>query len=255
MHLALIGYGKMGKEINSLAKNRNITIKSIIDPIEPAATHKKISLEALKNIDVAIDFTHPSVVFENIEKIAACKVNLVVGTTGWLDKLGEVQDIVEINQTGLIYSSNFSIGVNLFWKILERACELFNQFEEYDVFGSEFHHAKKADAPSGTAKSCADIILKNFPRKKNLITHALDRPIQPEELNFTATRGGAVPGTHSVYFDSAIDTVEITHAARNRQGFAAGALACAEWIYGKKGIYTMEEYLSSIAHYSLTTIL
>ncbi len=242
MNLTLIGYGKMGKEIHKLAPTLGHTVVSIIDPNLKEATHPKKKKNSIAQTDVAIDFSNSESVLENCEKLASSKINIVVGTTGWLSEIESLRAIVEKKKIGLIYAANFSIGVNLFWKILKKACQLINEFPEYDVFGHEFHHKGKVDSPSGSALSCAAIILNHLDRKKVLITEKLDRKINPEELHFSSTRGGSVPGTHSIFFDSDYDTIELTHTARGRQGFALGALKCAEFIKGKKGLYTIEDY-------------
>src|SRR3989339_766617 len=246
MRISLIGFGKMGQEIYKIAEREKIIVSSIIDPHHQKATCSGITHQSLKNTDVAIDFTHPDTILENIEKAAKEKVNLVIGTTGWLDILPKVEKIVKKNHIGLIYGSNFSIGVHLFWQILEEASKKFNLFPQYDIFGHEFHHNKKADSPSGTAQKSAQIILKNIKRKKTLQTNILNRPPKPNELHFTSTRGGYIPGTHSIYFDSEADTLEITHQARSRAGFALGAIQCAKWIKGKTGLYTIEDYIKEL---------
>ncbi len=178
--------------------------------------------------------------------MAATGTNLVMGTTGWYDEMTRVREIVEDSGIGFLWASNFSIGVHMFWKVLEEASKQFAKFPEYDVFGHEFHHNMKADSPSGTAKSTAEIVLKNSPGKKEISYETQHEKVSPETLHFSSTRGGKIPGTHSVYFDSAADTVEITHTARSREGFASGALRCAQWLNGKTGFFTIEDYLTSI---------
>lgn len=244
MNLALVGYGKMGHEIERLAKGRH-TIGLIIDPALEIHSPADATFE---NIDVAIDFTHPSVILDNIKTYCDKKVTAVIGTTGWTDRLEDVRAQVEAAGIGLLWASNFSIGVHLFWETVRRGGELVNRINDYDVFGHEFHHNQKADSPSGTARSTAQILLDTLDRKTALVTQALDRKIEPHELHFSSTRGGSVPGTHSVYFDSPADTIEITHTARNRSGFASGALHCAEWLHGKTGFFSIEDYLKEIFH-------
>lgn len=246
MNISLLGYGKMGREIAHLATAHNLKISSIVDPVAPEATHRQFDTQALHDADVAIDFSQSKSVLTNIEIAALSHVNLVIGTTGWLSQLSEVEKIVKKTSIGLIYASNFSIGVNFFWQILAIACQKFQHFSEYDVFGTEFHHNQKTDSPSGTTLSSAEIILKNFPSKKFLQKDRSQGKISPDALHFTSTRGGSIPGTHSVFFDSPADTIEITHTARNRSGFAHGALECAKWIQDKKGLFTINDYLKSI---------
>jgi len=182
----------------------------------------------------------------NIEALAKRGLNVVVGTTGWYDQLPRVRDIVAKNKIGFFYTPNFSLGVQLFWKIVAQAAALMDGFEDYDVFGHEWHHAHKTDSPSGTAKRTAEIILQHLHRKKTLVTQTLMRAPRPEELHFTSTRGGDIPGTHRVTFDSPYDTIDITHTARSRAGFAAGAVRAAEWLKGKKGFFTMDDYLQDV---------
>lgn len=244
MNLTLIGYGKMGRIVASLAAP-NHTITSIIDPTAPEATHRNIDATSLQNTDVIIDFSHPSAVLSNIGLVAPFKKNIVMGTTGWYNQLEAVRQIVTQHDIGFLYSSNFSIGVQLFLKMVERAGELFNAFPQYDVFAHEFHHRQKADSPSGTALSVGKALLKTMPRKREILSDTSHEKIAPERLHLTSTRGGFVPGTHEVYFDSEADTVEIRHTARSRAGFAAGALRAAEWLNGKKGFFTMEDFLKN----------
>ena len=246
MHIALIGYGKMGRTVHALAKQNGIEITAIIDPVAVEATAKEISAMALKNADVCIDFTQSSVLVENVKKIAALKKNIVVGTTGWYDKAEEVKKIVEQAKIGLIFATNFSIGVNLFYRIVKNAARLFNNFSEYDAFVLELHHNKKKDSPSGTAKSIGEIILQEMKRKNKMVFDKLDRQIEANELHVASVRAGSIPGTHTVGFDSNADTIELKHEARSRDGFAAGALLAADWINGKKGFFSIEDLMSQI---------
>lgn len=245
MKIALIGFGKMGRMISSLALPEH-NIVSIIDPAAPEATHRAITEGALAGADVTIDFSHPSTALSNIGLVCQFKKNLVLGTTGWYEKLPAVQQMVRESGIGFLYSSNFSIGVQLFLKLAERAGALFNPFPEYDAFVHEYHHNQKADSPSGTALSIGKALLKAMPRKKELLTETAHGAIAPNALHITSTRGGRVPGTHEVYFDSEADTIELKHTARSRAGFASGALKAAAWIAGKRGFFTMDDYLKDI---------
>lgn len=242
MNITLIGFGKMGRMVASLVAP-NHTIVSIIDPTASDATHRTIDASALERADVVIDFSHPTVVLSNVGLIAPFKKNIVMGTTGWYDQLEAVRQIVTQYDIGFLYSSNFSIGVQLFLKMVERAGELFNAFPQYDVFAHEFHHRQKADSPSGTALSVGKALLKTMPRKREILSDTSHEKIAPERLHLTSTRGGYIPGTHEVFFDSEADTVEIRHTARSRVGFASGALKAAEWLCEKKGFFTMEDLL------------
>ncbi|PIN86364.1 4-hydroxy-tetrahydrodipicolinate reductase [Candidatus Woesearchaeota archaeon CG10_big_fil_rev_8_21_14_0_10_44_13] len=246
MNIAIIGYGKMGHEIERIARERGLSIKAIIDPKSEGATAKEISERSLKGVDVAIDFTHPSMVIGNVQSLARLKKNIVLGTTGWYDKTDEVRRIAEKNKVGLIWASNFSIGVNVFFRIIESASMMINNIPEYDIFCHEFHHNQKADSPSGTARSIANIILKNVERKKEMITETSREKIRPEHLHVTSTRAGSIPGTHIVGFDSAADTIELKHIARDRSGFALGAVMAAEWINGKKGFFSIDSMMKDL---------
>ncbi len=215
--IALIGYGKMGKEIDSLCKDSevfeivSVSYKNIND---------KLDVEGIKKSDIAIDFTSKDVVLKNIEQIAKLGKNLVVGTTGWSDDLETVKKIVAKYKTGLIYSPNFSVGVNIFFKIMDFSAKLFEKFPDYDVYGLEVHHKAKLDAPSGTALKIASKV---------------------KGLNFTSVRAGRNAGFHEVVFDSVADGITLSHQAYSRAGFAKGALKAAEFIKNKKGIHLFEE--------------
>ncbi|MCX8158139.1 MAG: 4-hydroxy-tetrahydrodipicolinate reductase [Candidatus Diapherotrites archaeon] len=246
MNVALIGFGKMGREIKELADERKITVSSIIDPVAKEANFKEISKESLKDVDVCIDFTTPDVVIDNIKRVASLGKDIVVGTTGWYNEIDKVRKIALDHNIGLIYASNFSLGVNIFYKIIKDASKLINKFEDYDVLAYEIHHKMKKDSPSGTAKSISDILVKNFSKKKKVVYTMLDRAICPDEFHFASVRGGFVPGTHTVIFDSFADSIELSHIARTRRGFAAGALIAAEWIRGKKGFYNFSDIFDEI---------
>ena len=243
MNIAIIGYGKMGHEIEKIAKANGINVVSIVDPNDSSANHREINEESMKNVDVCIDFTNPSAVVSNIEKISKFNKNVVVGTTGWYDNINEIKYIVKKNNIGFIYASNFSIGVNIFLKIIENAAKIINKIEDYDIYGYELHHNKKIDSPSGTAKTIGDILIKQIDRKDKLLFEKIDRKIEPNELHFASVRAGSIPGTHVVGFDSSADTIELKHEARNREGFAIGAIMAAQWINGKKGFYNINDIL------------
>ena len=245
MDIAIIGYGKMGHEIERIARAKGINARTI-DPNEPSANYKQINNESMRNVDVCVDFTHPDSVIGNIEKIAKFRKNMVVGTTGWYDKSEKVRKIVENAKIGLIWSGNFSIGVNIYFKVIENAARIMNKFSDYDVFVHEFHHNKKADSPSGTAVMIGNILIDNLDRKKKVVTEELKRRIAPDELHVSSTRGGSIPGTHIVGFDSPADTIELTHTARGREGFASGVVTAAQWIQGKKGFYGINDMMKEI---------
>jgi len=186
----------------------------------------------MKNVDVCIEFTNPGSVIGNIKKLSSFGKNIVVGTTGWHGKTDEAKEIVKKSKIGLIYASNFSIGVNAFFRMIENASRIMDKLEDYDVYGYEMHHSKKLDSPSGTAKSIEKIITSNIKRRKS--------------VDFASVRSGSIPGIHVVGFDSGADTIELKHQAKNREGFAQGALLAAKWINGKKGFYEINEMMKSI---------
>lgn len=242
LNIALIGYGKMGKAVEAAAKARSHTITAIIDP--HLAT-SKISEDTLADTDICIDFSHPNTVVENIKKIAAAHKNIVVGTTGWDSHREEVKHIVEEHQIGLLYAANFSIGVNLFYQIAAHAAQLIDRFDEYDAAIHEVHHKQKVDAPSGTGLTLGHLLIEHMQSKSNLVYGTQNYTNKPEEILLSSQRCGFNPGCHSISFDSPEDTITLTHQARNRDGFAKGAVRGAEWLWNKKGMYTMEDILTS----------
>ena len=245
MNVAIIGYGKMAKEVEQVANEKKIKVVKIFKE-EENYDALALNKQNLKNIDVCIDFTTPAAVISNIEAVVNSGKDIVIGTTGWYDKLEDVKKLVKKNNVGLLYCPNFSLGVNLFYQIINTASHIFNKFDDYDMMVSEIHHKNKVDSPSGTALSLAQLILQNVKRKKEILKDTSKAKIKPEQLHVTSTRVGSVIGQHSVMFDSDADTIEITHTAKNLRGFALGALLAAEWIIGKKGVYTMKDVMSSL---------
>jgi len=244
--IAIIGYGGMGHNIERIAKEKGHEIKTIIDPVAEGA-QKEITKEALEDVDVCIDFTHPSVIMDNIKKYCELKANVIVGTTGWYDHLDEVKKMVKEAGIKFLWGSNFSIGVNLYFRIIDAASKLINNAEDYDIWAYELHHNNKADSPSGTAKTLSDIMLKNIDRKKKIANEMLNRKIEKDELHFASVRGGPVNFEHTIGFDSDADCITIKHAARNRNGYASGAVLAAEWIADKKsGFYELDDVMSSL---------
>lgn len=243
LKIALIGYGKMGKMVEQTAPARGHTITSIIDPKE--GSHNSITKSAVAEADICIDFTHPESVLENIRAVAAHKKNMVVGTTGWFNHLPTVKELVDKHSIGLFYEPNFAIGINIFYKVIAEAAKYIDLFEDYDAACFEYHHNQKVDSPSGAAALVANILKDKIKRKKKIITENLNRKIEPDELQVLSLRCGSIPGTHEVIFDSPVDTLKIQHTSRNRQGFAMGAVKAAEFVFGKKGIYTMDDLLNN----------
>ncbi len=242
LKIALIGYGQMGNLIEQLASQNDCEIVSIIDP----TLGNEITTQTVADADVCIEFSTPDAAFENIVKLIELNKNIITGTTGWFDNLDKVKLMVEKKGTGFIYGSNFSVGMNLFFSIIESAAKLMNKAEDYDLFGLEMHHNKKKDSPSGTAKVLSEIILQNIDRKTKVQYDKLDRKIEQDELHFTSVRSGDIPGTHSISFDSEVDTIELKHTARNRNGLALGAIKAAKWINNKTGFYNFTDNLNKI---------
>ena len=227
--LALLGYGKMGKAIAALAPQRGFEVRLVMD-VDVNAEGQGITRENFAGVDVCIDFTTPDAVVENTRRVAALGVNMVVGTTGWHGQLEEVQKVIDSAGVGMVYAPNFSIGVNLFYRLVRAAADIFAPFAMYDPYVVEAHHKFKIDAPSGTALE-------------------VKRQIQPalgnREVPVTSVRAGHIPGTHELGFDSEADTIVLRHTARGRQGFAEGALHAARWVVGKKGLFGFAEILES----------
>jgi 4-hydroxy-tetrahydrodipicolinate reductase len=245
MNIALIGYGRMGKEIEQIAATRNIAVKKIFT-VENNLRSMAITPAALKGIDVCIDFSVPSAVVGNIIAVAGCGTSIVVGTTGWYDQLKEVEKIVKEKKTGLLYSPNFSLGMNIFHQILNTATHLIDKFDNYDIAIEETHHKGKVDSPSGTALAMGQVVLQNVRRKKAMFHETAHTALRPDQIHVTSTRVGSVVGIHRLILDSESDTIELVHTARNRNGFALGALIAAEWLKGKKGVYTMKDVITSL---------
>lgn len=242
MKIALLGYGKMGREIERLSQDSDE-----FEVVSISYKHRDEGLdrESILKADVAIDFTSADSLMAHIEEVGRLGKNLVIGTTGWYDKIDEAKELVDKYQIGLVYGQNFSIGANIFFKIVEAGSKMLGQFSNlYDVYGFEIHHKAKKDSPSGTAKKISDIILQNFPSKKVVQNGKLDRQIESEELHFASVRGGVNPGLHEVIFDSMADEIRLTHAAHGRQGFAQGALMAARLIKDKKGFFSFDELFS-----------
>lgn len=231
MRIALVGYGKMGKIIDEIAQKRGHEIVARLKETPTA--------ENLNNPDVAIEFSLPEVAYDNIKACLEQKIPVICGTTGWLDKKAEVEKIAVDSDSAFLYGSNFSLGVNLFFALNEKVADIMKNVNEYTCQLEEIHHVHKKDAPSGTAISIAEGIIKNNPKFN---AWKLEET-KGTELGIFAVREDEVPGTHSVYYKSEVDEIEIKHTAFNRNGFALGAVVAAEWIKDKKGNFTMKDVL------------
>ena len=229
MKIALIGCGAMGKLIETLAENKSHKIFVIIDERDANLSAGQLA-ERLKGADAAIDFSISEAVRRNVEACLIACVPLVEGTTGWNDEKDAIKKLVEEKNGAFCYGANFSVGVNLFYKIADYASEIFAKFEDYEVFIEEQHHSRKRDAPSGTALKLKEIVAKNI----------------KQDFSVSSTRAGAIPGTHRVGFDASADQILLEHAARSREGFASGALLAAEWILGKRGFWEFTDVIDQI---------
>jgi 4-hydroxy-tetrahydrodipicolinate reductase len=226
MNIALIGYGKMGKLLEQLAPAE---VRLKLDEFNNAA-FEGITRENFRGIDVAIDFSIPAAAVENIERISALGVNIVVGTTGWFEHLDHVRSVIEKNGTGLVWSPNFSIGVNAFFRLVAEAARLMANEPAYEAWAYEIHHSAKKDAPSGTLWK---------------LVEEMKKAGYSRQIDVSSNRAGAHPGTHEIGFDSAADTITLRHVARSREGFAQGALRAAKWLAGKKGFYEFGDIVFS----------
>ena len=236
MKIALIGYGKMGKAIESIALNKGHEIVLKID----IQNNQDFTEAAIQKADVAIEFTGPHSAYENVKKCIAWGIPVVSGSTGWLDQWKEIKDLCDEKNGTLIYSSNYSIGVNLFFELNKQLAQLMQPYNSYDVSMTEVHHTEKKDAPSGTAISLAEQILTHLGRKNKWVNSA---SANSNELVIQSERMDPAPGTHMIKYSSEVDDIEIIHTAHTRVGFASGAVLAAEFAFEKKGIFTMKDVL------------
>ena len=236
MKIALIGYGKMGKTIERIALERGHEIVSMID----VDNLDDFDSEAFKSADVAIEFTIPQVALSNYRRAFASGVAVVSGTTGWTEELPQLKKEIEDGGNTLFWSSNFSLGVNIFMAVNKYLAKIMNSFPNYNVEMTEVHHTQKLDAPSGTAITLAEGILENLDRKT---AWAKETETKPNEMAIKSIREGLVPGIHTIRYESEVDSIEITHDAKSREGFALGAVVAAEFTCGKKGFLGMQDML------------
>jgi 4-hydroxy-tetrahydrodipicolinate reductase len=231
MKIALLGYGKMGQVIERIALERGHEIVLKKDETN--------SFEGLSNADVAIDFSVPTAAVSNISSCFHANVPVISGTTGWLEHYDEIASLCAAKNGGFISSSNFSLGVNIFFELNDYLAKIMSKFDSYKVEMEEIHHTQKLDAPSGTAISLAKGVIEN----SSYTDWTIENPEQ-NQIHIESKRIGTVPGTHTVTYNSSVDAIEIKHTAHNREGFALGAIIAAEWIVGKQGIFTMKDVLN-----------
>jgi 4-hydroxy-tetrahydrodipicolinate reductase len=244
MKIAILGYGKMGRIIEQIALDRKHEIVLKIDITNP----HELTAENLKKADVAIEFSTPGTVMEHIEACFKAHVPIVVGTTGWYGQLQHIKNDCEQSNNTLLYASNFSVGVNVFFHVNKVLAKLMNNYPYYDVQVEEIHHTQKLDSPSGTAITLAEGIIDGLDRKNewvNILTtegnEGTEATVKADQLLIESLRIENVPGTHTVVYDSEVDTIEFKHTAHNRNGFALGAVLAAEWVQGKKGFYSVKD--------------
>jgi 4-hydroxy-tetrahydrodipicolinate reductase len=246
MRAAIIGYGSMGKEVEKVLLARGHTVAARVDPVAPGADAPSLTPDISARADMAIEFSVPESVLPNARAYASLGLSAVSGTTGWYAKLDELKSIIAGGRTGYLYGSNFSVGAHIFFALVAAASELVGPSPEYDILGYEIHHKRKKDSPSGTALSLARIITARHPRKRDVVTERLDRAVKENELHIASVRGGEFPGVHTVLLDSVSDTIELTHSARNRGGFALGAVRAAEWLADRKGVFEVTDFIQDI---------
>jgi 4-hydroxy-tetrahydrodipicolinate reductase len=236
MNIALIGYGKMGRAIEEIAINRGHTIVLKIND----ENLQDFTRDNMAKADVAIEFTSPHSAYDNIKKILEFAVPVVCGSTGWTERIADINNYCQQQNGSFLYASNFSVGVNIFFELNKKLASLMAPHKEYNVSMEEIHHTQKKDAPSGTAITLAEQVLDEVKTKTKWINESTGHP---DELVIISKREDPAPGTHSIKYSSPIDDIEIIHTAHNRQGFALGAVLAAEFIKGKKGIFSMKEVL------------
>lgn len=233
MKIILLGYGKMGKTIERIALERGHEISARID------IDNQHELRTMKG-DVAIEFSHPSAAFENVRATLEKNIPVVCGTTGWLARKSEIDALTKELDGAFFYASNYSLGVNIFFKLNEYLARIMEKFPEYDVELDEIHHTQKKDSPSGTAITLAEGIIRHLSRKKSWVNDNTD---DESELPIKSFRIADIPGTHVVKYNSPVDDIEIKHTAHSREGFATGAVLVAEWIRSQKGVLSMDDFL------------
>lgn len=247
LKIALVGYGRMGQEIETILVERGHAVAARFDTQAMPGVDTLLSPEKLAGLDGVIEFSLPGAVAANAAVYAQAGVSVVLGTTGWEKDRDTVRALVEKAGTAYLYGSNFSVGVHLFYRLTAKLAALVDGQDQYDIAIHEFHHNKKADSPSGTALSAAEHVLAHCSRKTAIQADALrDRPIRPEELHVSSTRLGSIPGTHTVFADSLADSIEITHTVRSRRGLALGSVLAMEWLQGKRGFMEVSAFMSDV---------
>ncbi|MGA8165066.1 MAG: 4-hydroxy-tetrahydrodipicolinate reductase [Waddliaceae bacterium] len=241
MKVALIGYGKMGQTVEAIAPTVQV---DVVARLRSKST--EVDWRAIEKADACIDFSHPDAVVGHIERAARFQIPMVIGTTGWYRHMDKVKAMVNDYGLGIIYAQNFSLGMNLFIRVVAEAARLLNRFDGYDVAVSEMHHRRKVDSPSGTAYAIAEALMRNMSRKHTIHDNCNERK-QPDALHISSLRVGSVPGTHTVIFDSLHETMTLTHQAHDSSAWAEGALEAAKWIQNKKGFFDMNAMMEEFS--------
>ncbi|MFL5728070.1 MAG: 4-hydroxy-tetrahydrodipicolinate reductase [Cytophagaceae bacterium] len=236
MKILILGYGKMGKTIEQIALHRKHSVPHKID----VSNKEELSTLDNKAVDVAIEFSQPESAYNNIRYCLEHGIPVVSGTTGWLDKKKEIEEICKKNNGAFFYASNYSVGVNLFFHFNKMLAKIMNDYPQYEVTMEEIHHTQKKDAPSGTAITLAEGVLANFKSKNKWVNQPSSAK---NELSIVSKRIDPYPGEHTITYHSNVDTIKIQHTAHSREGFAEGAVIAAEWLYGKKGVFGMDDML------------
>lgn len=249
MRIAIVGYGRMGHVVRELALREGNEVVSIIDPHaqDPEVTAKVLDAQGIKGADAVIEFSVPEGIEDRIRCYVESGIPAVIATTGWYDRMESIRDSMQDGGCSIIWSGNFAIGVHLFFSIARHAAKMMDKFPVYDPVVQELFHAGKGDSPSGTSLMLGNILLEELSGKDRLESARLDRKRKDSEIHLSAARGGSNPGTHTLIFDSPVDSIEITHRARSREGFASGALQAAAWIAdGRKGFFSIDDMMADL---------
>lgn len=249
MRMAIVGFGRMGHVVRELALREGHEVVAIIDPHVqgPEVTAKDVDAKAIEGAEAVIEFSVPEGIEDRIRCYAETRIPAVIATTGWYDRMDSIRDSLKEGSCSIIWSGNFAIGVHLFFSIVRHAARVMDKFPSYDPVVQELFHAGKGDSPSGTSLMLGNILLEELSGKDRLESARLDRKRKDSEIHLSAARGGSNPGTHTLIFDSPVDSIEITHRARSREGFAAGALQAASWIAdGKKGFFSIDDMMADL---------
>ncbi len=246
MRVVICGYGRMGHEVEQVLLARGHSVVTRIDPAPDRGDTHALQPADLKGCDGVIEFSLAGAVSANVKAYVEAGVPAVVGTTGWENQRDEVEHTVQDSEIGYLVGSNFSIGANIMFALTEKAAAIINSFPDYDIMVLEYHHTKKKDSPSGTALTLAEKIVDTTVAKTTIVSECLHRQIEPHELHIGSVRGGSIPGIHTVTLDSPADTISLTHSARNRSGFATGAVMALEWLQGRRGFFTVDDFINDL---------